>query len=91
MVRGGHPVEASGASDGLGALKAGSSELGGTLLRINFEVQHGPGCRSLFITIVLEKAVAKPVSSLASAHQRRFGENPLIPALTSAHERSADI
>ncbi len=30
------------------------------------------------------KAVAQPVSSLASAHQRRIGQNPLIPAPTSA-------
>ncbi len=29
--------------------------------------------------------------TLASAHQRRIGENPLIPALTSAHERSPHI
>jgi len=25
--------------------------------------------------------------ALAGTHQRRIGENPLIPALTSAHER----
>ncbi len=29
--------------------------------------------------------------ALAGAHERKIGENPLIPALTSAHERSTHI
>ncbi len=29
--------------------------------------------------------------ALAGAHQRRIGQIPLFPALTSAHERSAHI
>ncbi len=33
---------------------------------------------------VIEKAVTKPVSSLTSAQQRRIGQIPLFPALTSA-------